>query len=296
MAVFDDLAAFAAVVRAKSFTRAAAQIGVTQSALSQTVRSLERRLDLKLLNRTTRSVAPTEAGEQLFRTVEPRLAEIEAELAVLGNMRGRPVGTVRITATEHAVRSIVWPRLLPWLPNYPEIKVEISSDNRFVDIVAERFDIGIRLGGDVAKNMIALRIAPDMRMVVVGSPAYFERNQPPKTPSDLSEHDCIGLRLPTYGGMLAWEFKHGERITSTHVEGRLVFNRSDLMADAAVAGNGLAWLPDDMARDHLAAGRLVTTLDDWAITFPGYHLYYASRRSSSALSLVVDALRLPKSC
>lgn len=197
MAVFDDLAAFAAVVRARSFTKAAAQVGVTQSALSQTVRSLEHRLDLKLLNRTTRSVAPTEAGEQLFRTVEPRLAEIEAELAVLGSMRGRPVGTVRITATEHAVRSIVWPRLLPWLPNYPEIKVEISSDNRFVDIVAERFDIGIRLGGDVAKNMIALRIAPDMRMVVVGSPAYFERNPPPLTPSELSEHDCIGLRLPT---------------------------------------------------------------------------------------------------
>jgi DNA-binding transcriptional LysR family regulator len=296
MAVFDDLAAFAAVVRVRSFTRAAAQIGVTQSALSQTVRSLERRLDLKLLNRTTRSVAPTEAGEQLFRTVEPRLAEIEAELAVLGNMRGKPVGTVRITATEHAVRSIVWPRLLPWLPNYPEIKIEISSDNRMADIVAERFDIGIRLGGDVAKDMIALRIAPDMRMVVVGSPAYFERNSPPQRPQDLSEHDCIGLRLPTYGGLLAWEFKHGERITTVHVEGRLVFNRSDLMADAAVAGNGLAWLPDDMVRKHLAAGRLVTTLDEWEITFPGYHLYYASRRSSSALALVVDALRLPTSC
>ena len=295
MAVFDDLAAFAAVVRARSFTRAAAQIGVTQSALSQTVRSLERRLDLKLLNRTTRSVAPTEAGEQLFRTVEPRLAEIEAELAVLGNMRGRPMGKVRITATEHAVRSIVWPRLLPWLPHYPDIKIEISSDNRFVDIVAERFDIGIRLGGDVAKNMIALRIAPDMRMVVVGSPAYFERHPPPQTPQELSEHDCIGLRLPTYGGSLAWEFKHGERTSTVNVEGRLVFNRSDLMTDAAVAGNGLAWLPDDMVREQLAAGLLVTTLDDWEITFPGYHLYYASRRSSLALSLVVDALRLPKS-
>jgi DNA-binding transcriptional LysR family regulator len=296
MLVFDDLAAFAAVVRAKSFTRAAAQIGVTQSALSQTVRALERRLDLKLLNRTTRSVAPTEAGEQLFRTVEPRLAEIEAELAVLGNMRGKPVGTVRITATEHAVRSIVWPRLLPWLPNYPEIKVEISSDNRFVDIVAERFDIGIRLGGDVAKNMIAVRIAPDMRMVVVGSPVYFQRKLPPQTPQELSDHDCIGLRLPTYGGLLPWEFKHGERVTTVHVEGRLVFNRSDLMADAAVAGNGLAWLPDDMVREHLDAGRLVTTLDEWEITFPGYHLYYASRRSSAALTLVVDALRPPTSC
>lgn len=176
----------------------------------------------------------------MFRIVEPRLAEIEAELAALGNMRGKPVGTVRITATEHAVRSIVWPRLLPSLPNYPEIKIEISSDNRFVDIVAERFDIGIRLGGDVARNMIALRIAPDMRMVVVGSPAYFKRNPPPQTPQKLSEHDCSGLRLPTYGGLLAWEFKHGERITAAHVEGRLMFNRSDLMADAAVAGNGLA--------------------------------------------------------
>ena len=295
MAGFDDLAAFAAVVHAKSFTRAAAQMGITQSALSQTVRALERRLNLKLLNRTTRSVSPTEAGEQLFRTVEPRLAEIEAELAVLGNMRGRPVGNVRITATEHAVRSIVWPRLLPWLPNYPEIKIEISSDNRFVDIVAERFDIGIRLGGDVAKNMIALRIAPDMRMVVVGSPAYLKRNPPPHTPQELSEHECIGLRLPTYGGLLGWEFKNGERITKVHVEGRLLFNRSDLMADAAAAGHGLAWLPDDMVQEHLAAGRLVTVLEDWEITFPGYHLYYASRRSSLALSLVIDALRIPKS-
>ncbi|MFJ2988311.1 LysR family transcriptional regulator [Collimonas sp. NPDC087041] len=295
MAEFDDLAAFAAVVRAKSFTRAAAQMGVTQSALSQTVRALERRLDLKLLNRTTRSVSPTDAGERLFLTVEPRLAEIEAELAVLGNMRGRPVGNVRITATEHAVRSIVWPRLLPWLPNFPEIKIEISSDNRFVDIVAERFDIGIRLGGDVAKNMIALRIAPDMRMVVVGSPAYLKRNPPPQSLQELSDHDCIGLRLPTYGGLLAWEFKNGGKITNVHVEGRLLFNRSDLMADAAVAGHGLAWLPEDMVQEHLAAGRLVTVLDDWGITFPGYHLYYASRRSSLALSLVIDALRIPKS-
>lgn len=294
MSSFDDLAAFAAVVRARSFTRAAAQLGVTQSALSQTVRSLERKLDLKLLNRTTRSVAPTEAGEQLFRTVEPRLAEIEAELATLGSMRGRPAGTIRITATEHAVRSIVWPRLLPWLPSYPEIKIEISSDNRFVDIVAERFEIGIRLGGDVAKNMIALRIAPDMRMVVVGSPAYFKHRPQPRTPQELGEHDCIGLRLPTHGGLLAWEFKHDERTVTVHVEGRLLFNRSDLMAEAAAAGNGLAWLPEDMVREHLASGRLVATLEGWETTFSGYHLYYASRRSSLALSLVVDALRPPQ--
>jgi DNA-binding transcriptional LysR family regulator len=293
MARFDDLAAFAAVVRAGSFTRAAARLGVTQSALSQTIRTLERRLDLKLLNRTTRSIAPTEAGEQLFRTVEPRLAEIEAELSVLGEMRGKPMGTVRITATEHAVRALVWPRLLPWLPKYPEINIEISSDNRFADIVAERFDIGIRLGGDVAKDMIAVRIAPDMRMVVVGAPAYFARRPEPQTPQELGDHDCIGLRLPTHGGLLAWEFKHGERTMTAHVKGRLVFNRNDLIADATLAGNGLAWLPDDMVREHVAARRLLTTLPDWSITFPGYHLYYASRRSSPALSLVVDALRDP---
>jgi DNA-binding transcriptional LysR family regulator len=186
MARFDELASFAAVVRVGSFTKAAAQLGVTQSALSQTVRTLEKRLDLKLLNRTTRSVAPTEAGEQLFRTVEPRFSEIEAELAVLHELRGKPAGTVRITATEHAVRTLIWPRLLPWLPKYPDIKVEISSDNRFADIVAERFDIGIRLGDDVAKDMIAVRIAPDMRIVVVGSPKYFSSHPTPRSPQDLT--------------------------------------------------------------------------------------------------------------
>ena len=202
MARFDDLAAFAAVVRTGSFTRAAAQMGVTQSALSQTVRALERRLDLKLLNRTTRSVSPTEAGERLYQTVGPRFADIEAELTVLGEMRGKPAGTVRITATEHAVRTLVWPRLQSWLQKYPDIKIEISSDNRFTDIVAERFDIGVRLGADVAKDMIAVRMAPDMRMVVVGSPTYFARHPPPRTPQDLTEHDCIGLRLPTHGGLV----------------------------------------------------------------------------------------------
>jgi DNA-binding transcriptional LysR family regulator len=291
---FDDLAAFAAVVRAGSFTRAAAQLGVTQSALSQTVRALERRIDQKLLNRTTRSVAPTEAGEQLFRTIDPRFAEIEAELAMLGELRGKPIGTVRITATEHAVRTMIWPRLLPWLPQYPAIKIEISSDNRFADIVAERFDIGIRLGSDVAKDMIAVRIAPDMRMVVVGSPEYFSLYPQPHSPQDLTEHDCITLRLPTHGGLLTWEFKHGERTVNAHVKGRLVFNQSDLIVEAAVAGHGLAWLPDDLVRKHVAARRLLTTLDDWSITYPGYHLYYASRRSSPALTLVVDALRRAK--
>jgi DNA-binding transcriptional LysR family regulator len=288
---FDDLAAFAAVVRASSFTRAAAQLGVSQSALSQTVRALERRLDLKLLNRTTRSVSPTEAGERLYRTVGPRFADIEAELAVLGELRGKPAGTVRITATEHAVRTLVWPRLQPWLPKVPDIRVEISSDNRFTDIVAERFDIGVRLGADVAKDMIAVRMAPDMRLAVVGSPAYFTRHPRPRTPQDLTEHDCIGLRLPTHGGLLNWEFKRRGRSMNAHVTGRLVFNTSDLIGAAALAGLGLAWVPDDLVEKHIAAGRLVSVLDDWAATYPGYHLYYASRRASPALALVVQALR-----
>ncbi|MDM0054167.1 LysR family transcriptional regulator [Variovorax fucosicus] len=291
MARFDDLAAFAAVVRAGSFTRAAAQLGVSQSALSQTVRALERRLDLKLLNRTTRSVSPTEAGERLYQTVGPRFADIEEELAALGEMRGRPAGTVRITATEHAVKTHVWPRLQPWLPKYPDIKLEISSDNRFTDIVAERFDIGVRLGADVAKDMIAVRMAPDMQTVVVGSPDYFARHPQPRTPQDLGEHDCIGRRLPTHSGLMNWEFRHGGKNVNVQVSGRLAFNNSELIVAAALAGHGLAWVPNDLVREHMAAGHLVSVLDDWAVTFPGYHLYYASRRASPALALVVDALR-----
>jgi DNA-binding transcriptional LysR family regulator len=294
MARFDDLAAFAAVARAGSFTRAAAQLGVTQSALSQTVRALERRLDQKLLNRTTRSVGTTEVGEQLFRTIEPRFAEIETELTVLGEMRGKPMGTVRITATEHAVRTLIWPRLKPWLRKYPDIKIEISSDNRFADIVAERFDIGIRLGDDVAKDMIAVRIAPDLRLMVVGSPEYFDGHPRPTLPQDLASHDCISLRLPTHGGLLPWEFKRGNRAVNVHVKGRLVFNQSDLIVDAALAGHGVAWLPEDIVQKHVAAKRLLSVLDDWSITYPGYHLYYASRRSSPALSLVIEALRFRK--
>lgn len=291
MTRFDDLAAFAAVVRASSFTKAAAQMGVTQSALSQTVRALERRLDLKLLNRTTRSVSTTEAGERLYQTVGPRLEDIEAELAVLGEMRGKPAGTVRITATEHAVRCVVWPRLSAWLPTYPDIKVEISSDNRFTDIVASRFDIGVRLGGDVAKDMIAVRMAPDMHMAVVGSPAYFTRHDPPKVPQDLTDHDCIALRLPTHGGLLNWEFKRRGKTVNSHPSGRLVFNTGEMVVAAALAGHGLAWQPSDAVAEHIAAGKLVEVLEDWAAVYPGYHLYYASSRSSPALNLVVQALR-----
>ena len=291
MARFDELAGFAAVVRAGSFTKAAAQVGVTQSALSQTVRALERRLDLKLLNRTTRSIAPTEAGERLYQTVGPRFADIEAELAVLGEMRGKPVGTVRITATEHSMRTLIWPRLLPWLPTYPDIKVEISGDNRFTDIVADRFDIGVRLGGDVAKDMIAVRIAPDMRMVVVGSPDYFARHPRPVVPEDLTRHDCIGLRLASHGGLLKWEFTRRRKTVNAHVTGRLVFNSSELIVSASLAGHGLAWLPLDAAQEHISSGRLVSVLDEWATTFEGYHVYYASRRASPALMLVVEAVR-----
>ena len=291
MAKFDDLSAFAAVVRVGSFTRAAAQLGVTQSALSQTVRALERRLDLKLLNRTTRSLSPTEAGERLFQAVGPRFADIEAELAVLRELRGKPAGSVRITATEHAARALIWPRLDAWLPKYPDINIEISSDNRFADIVAERFDIGVRLGGDIAKDMIAVRMAPDMRMAVVGSPAYLARQRRPTTPQDLTEHDCIRQRLPTHGGLMHWEFKRRGRSVTAHVTGRLVFNDSSLIVEAAVTGHGLIWVSEDIVAEHVAAGRLTKVLDDWAITYPGYHLYYASRRASPALALVVEALR-----
>lgn len=294
MARFDDLASFAAVVRAGSFTRAAAQLGVTQSALSQTIRTLERRLDLKLLNRTTRSVAPTEAGERLYQTVMPRFADIEAELAVLGEMRGKPAGTVRITATEHSMRTLIWPRLQPWLPMYPDINVEISGDNRFTDIVAERFDIGVRLGGDVAKDMIAVRIAPDMRMAVVGSPDYFLRHPRPLSPQDLTQHDCIGLRLASHGGLLKWEFSRLQKTVNAHVTGRLIFNSNELIVAAALSGNGLAWLPLNAVEEHVAEGRLLSVLDEWATTFTGYHAYYASRRASPALMLVVEALRPPE--
>ncbi len=290
---FDDLAGFAAVVRAGSFTKAAAQLGVTQSALSQTVRALEMRLDLKLLNRTTRSVSPTEAGERLYQTVGPRFADIEAELAVLGEMRGKPVGMVRITATEHSMRAVIWPRLLPWLPTHPGIKVEISGDNRFTDIVADRFDIGVRLGGDVAKDMIAVRIAPDMRMVVVGSPEYFAKHSRPLVPEDLTRHDCIGLRLASHGGLLKWEFTRRKKTVNAHVTGRLVFNSGELILSAALAGHGLAWLPFDAAERHISSGHLMPVLDEWAATFSGYHAYYATRRASPALLLVVEALRQP---
>ncbi len=287
---FNDLRAFVAVARAGSFTKAAAQLGVSQSALSHTLRTLEQRLDIKLLHRTTRSVSPTEAGERLYQTVAPRFDDIEAELAALSELRDKPAGTVRITASEHAA-GLIWPKLAVMLRNYPDIHIELNNDNRFTDIVAERYDIGVCLGDDIAKDMIAVRIAPDMHMAVVGSPDYLCRHGRPKIPQDLGGYHCIGLRLPTYGGLLVWEFMHNGRGSNVQIHSGLVFNSSSMTLQAALDGFGLTWVPRDMAQPHLDNGRLETVLEDWAAHYPGYHLYYSSRRSSAALSVVLDTLR-----
>ena len=288
----NDLLAFIAVARERSFTRAAAQIGVSQSALSHAIRGLEARLGLRLLTRTTRSVSATEAGERLLRTAGPRFEEIEAELAALSEFRDKPAGTIRITASEHAAKGILWPKLAAFLPQYPDINIEICADNSLTNIVAERYDAGVRLGEQVAKDMIAVRIAPDMRMAVVGAPAYFAKHPPPKTPQDLVHHNCINLRLPTYGGLYAWEFEKDDDELKVRVEGQLVFNSSSMTLEATLAGCGLAYLPEDLVQPHLATKRLKRVLKDWCEPFPGYHLYYPSRRQSSpAFVLLVDALR-----
>ena len=288
----NDIVAFLAVARERSFTRAAAQLGVSQSALSQTLRGLEARLGLRLLTRTTRSVAPTEAGERLLRAAGPRLDEIDAELAALSELREKPAGTVRITAHDHAVRAVLWPALERLLPDHPDIKVEIVIDYGLTDIVAERFDAGIRSGEMVAKDMVAVRIGPDLRMAVVGAPPYFAKRPRPKTPQDLTAHACINLRLPTHGGLYAWEFEKGARELRVRVEGHLVFNATAPMLDAALAGFGLAYLPEDQVGAHLAAGRLIRVLADWCPSYPGYHLYYPSRRQPTpAFALLVEALR-----
>jgi DNA-binding transcriptional LysR family regulator len=288
----DDILTFLAVAEERSFTRAAARLGVSQSALSHTIRGLEERLGLRLLTRTTRSVSPTEAGERLIRTAGPRLEEIDAELAALTARREKPAGVIRITAGEHSALSVVWPALTGLLPRYPDIKVELVIDYGLTDIVAERYDAGVRLGEQVAKDMIAVRIGPEMRMAVVGSPAYFEKRPKPRKPQDLTVHDCINLRLPTYGGVYAWEFEKRGRALKVRVEGQLVFNNIALRTEAALGGFGVAYLPEDQVRPHLAAGKLVRVLADWCPPFPGYHLYYPSRRQNSpAFALLVEALR-----
>ncbi|MET0610192.1 MAG: LysR family transcriptional regulator [Pseudomonas caspiana] len=289
---FNDLFAFAAVATDRSFTKAAAKLGVSPSALSHTIRNLEARLELRLLTRTTRSVSPTEAGERLLRTVKPRFDEITSELAVLSDQRETPAGTIRITAGEHAAISIIAPALQKLLPQYPDINVEVSVDSGLTNIVAERFDIGVRLGERVAKDMIAVRISPDLRWVIVGSPDYFSRHPTPVVPQDLTGHNCINIRFPTHGELFVWDFEKDGREVKVRVEGQLTFNSIVMRLDAAVAGLGLAYVPEDRALPFIEDGRLIAVLDDWCQPCAGYHLYYPNRRHASlAFSLVVDALR-----
>ena len=287
----NDLLAFLAVARERSFTRAAAKLGISQSALSHTIRGLEERLSLRLLTRTTRSVSPTEAGERLLQTLGPRFAEIEAELAALTELREKPAGTIRITSTEYAADTILWPKLAKVLPEYPDIKVEIIIEQGLTDIVTERYDAGLRLGEQVAKDMIAVRVGPNMRMAVVGAPSYFAKRSPPRKPQELISHNCINLRVPTRGGLYAWEFEKGNRQLKVRVEGQLVFNGTTQMLNAALGGFGLTYVPEDLARPHLAKGRLKRVLADWCPPFSGYHLYYPSRRQlTPAFTLIVEAL------
>ena len=288
-----DLLAFLAVARERSFTRAAAKLGMTQSALSQIIRNLEERLGVRLLNRTTRSVTPTQAGERLFQSVGPKFTEMDADLAVLSELREKPAGTVRLTATEYAASEILLPAMRKLLPKYPDINVEVIIDYGLTNIVAQQVDAGIRPGELVAKDMIAVRVSPDLRMAVVGSPSYFAERKRPKTPQDLTQHNCLNLRLPTHGGSLyVWEFEKNGREVNVRVEGQLVFNSAGLLLKAALQGLGLAYVTEGNAQPHTSNGELVRVLSDWCPPFPGYHLYYPSRRQPSpAFSLLVDALR-----
>ena len=289
---FNNLAAFAAVAREKSFTRAAAKLRVSPSALSQTISSLEERLGMRLLTRTTRSVSCTEAGERLMRTVAPRLGEIELELAALTELRDKPAGTLRITAGEHPAISVLQPALRKFLPDYPDVKVEIIVDSALTDIAAEGYDAGVRMGEQVAKDMIAVRIGPQMRMALVGSPDYFDRHPAPREPQDLADHNCITTRMPTYGGLASWGLERDGREVKVRAEGQLVFNSLTIRIQSALDGLGIAYMPEDQALQHIADGRLVRVLEEWCPSFPGYHLYYPSRRHPSpALTLLVDVLR-----
>lgn len=291
---FNDLLSFMVVARERSFTRAAAQLGVSQSALSHAMRNLEARLEVRLLTRTTRNVAPTEAGEQLFMRLSPHLLEIEQELTALRDTRDRPAGNIRLTAGEHAMSAVLWPVLKPFMAQYPDINVEVTVDDGLTDIVDGRFDAGVRLGEQVAKDMIAIRIAPDMRMAVVGSADYLQRFGIPETPEQLDQHRCINMRLPTRGGLYAWEFERDGRELRVRVDGQLILNSLPQRIDAAENGLGLAYVPEDAVQDALAEGRLVRVLEAWCPAFAGYHLYYPSRRQhTSAFSLLIAALRHP---
>lgn len=288
----SGLLAFRAVAEEQSFTRAAAQMGVSPSALSHTIRTLEERLGVRLLTRTTRSVAPTEPGERLLATIGPHFDGIEAELAALSELRDKPAGTIRITTGDHVAETILEPAVAKLLRDYPDIRVEISVNLGFVDIVAERFDAGIRLGETVAQDMVAVRIGPDLRMAAVASADYFERRPLPLTPHDLANHNCINLRLPTRGGLYAWEFEKSGRALNVRVEGQLAVNDIALARRAAIDGVGIAYLPNDYLNADIDAGRLVRVLEDWSPPFPGYHLYYPSRRQqSAAFALLIEAMR-----
>jgi DNA-binding transcriptional LysR family regulator len=288
----SDLLAFLAVARERSFTKAGKRLGISQSALSHTIRGLEERLGLRLLTRTTRSVSPTEAGDRLLASVGSRFEEIEAELEALSELRDKPAGTIRITASENAAATVLLPKLANFLLQYPDIKVEIVIDYGLTDIVAQRFDAGVRSGEQVAKDMIAMRIAPDMRMAVVSAPSYFEQRPAPKKPQELTEHNCINMRLPVHGGLFAWEFEKGGRELRVRVEGQLTLNATSQMLGAALAGLGLAYMPEQMVQTYVAQGRLRRVLEDWCEPYSGYHLYYPSRRKSSqAFALLVEALR-----
>lgn len=288
----NDYLALIAVAREQSFTKAAAQLGVSQSALSYTVRTLEERLGLRLLTRTTRSVSVTEAGERLLNRIGPHFDEIEREIAALSGMRDKPAGTVRITTVEHAAETILWPRLAPLLLNYPDINVEIISEYALKDIVADRYDAGVRLGEQVDKDMISVPIARDFRFAVVGAPSYFEGREPPITPNDLTQHSCLKLRLPTHGGFYVWEFYKDGRELKVRIEGRAAFSTLGMMQHAAMDGLGLAYLPQDQVDAAIQEGRLVQVLADWSPPRPAYHLYYPSRRQHSpAFALVLGALR-----
>ncbi len=289
---FSDLVALIAVARERSSTRAVAQLGVSQSALSHTVRSLETRLGVQLLARTTRSVSPTEAGTRLLKTVAPLLDEIQREVATLSDGRNQPSGLIRITTAEHAANTVLWPRLQALLQDHPGIRVEIDVNYGMTDIVAQRFHAGVRIGDQVEKDMVAVRIGPDLRIAVVGSPDYFSRHPPPQSPQDLSRHQCVNLRLPTHDSHMIWEFEKDGVSLKAHVEGQWAFNMGSHVVRAAVAGWGLAYLPADMAKEEMACGKLISVLDDWCQPYPGYHLYYPkSRQAPPAFSLLVDCLR-----
>ncbi|MES0019887.1 LysR family transcriptional regulator [Mesorhizobium sp. M0036] len=287
-----DLLWFVAVARERSFTRAAAKLGTSQSTLSSTIKELEARLGVRLLTRTTRSVSPTEAGERLFQSLVPRFEEIESDLASLVAFRNKPSGTVRITLSDHALQTTVWPKLQPLLNDNPDVRVELYSDNGMKNIVEERFDAGVRLGESIDRDMIAVRIGPDWRLVAVASPDYFSRHPVPAAPQDLVDHDCINMRQATFGGLYVWEFARDGRDLRVRVEGQLTFNSSIPMIEAATSGFGIGYVPENLVSHHIAEGRLRLVLDDWSPPFAGYHLYYPSRRQlSPAMAVIIDALR-----